>query len=386
MSVRMMDRLRPLGRLGLAAALEGLLVLASAADAQAVRIKDIARVDGVRANQLVGYGLVVGLDRSGDSQRVQFTLQSLTAMLSRMGVRIDPNDLVLRNVAAVMVTASLPPFAAAGTPLDVSVSSIGDARSLAGGTLLLTPLLGVDGKTYGMAQGAVQVGGFGVAGLSGSRKQKGHLNAGRVPSGGTVERAVPILLADGGTLVLNLDRPDFTTARQLAAALNDAKVRLGVTGDEALAKAVSSGTVEVTVPPDRLEQIATFVADLESLDVTPSMVARVVIDGRTGTIVMGADVRISPVAVAHGPLNIEVQEAPEVSQPSPLAAGSSAAVPRSQVDAEEAADALKLVSPGASLASVVDALNALGAKPRDLVQILMAIKAAGALHGELEVL
>lgn len=367
-------------------ALAALTVLGTATDASAVRLKDIARVDGVRPNQLVGYGLVVGLDRTGDSQRVQFTLQSLTAMLSRMGVRIDPNDLVLRNVAAVMVTAALPPFAAPGTPLDVSVSSIGDARSLAGGSLLLTPLLGVDGKTYGMAQGGVQIGGYGVASRSGSRRQKNHLNAGRVPSGGTVERAVPIVLADGGKLLLNLDRPDFTTARQVASVLNKAKAKLGATGDDDIARAVSAGTIEITIPADKTEQVAVFVADLESLDVTPSMVARVVIDGRTGTIVMGANVRISPVAVAHGPLNIEVKEAPEVSQPSPLGAGDTTTTSRSTVTAEEKADALKVVSPGASLASVVDALNALGARPRDLVQILQAIKAAGALHGELEVM
>lgn len=366
------------------AALGALCAVAAAPPASATRIKDVARVDGVRPNQLVGYGLVVGLDRTGDTQRATMTIQSLTAMLSRVGVRVDPDDLILRNVAAVMVTAELPPFAAAGTPLDVTVSSIGDARSLVGGTLLLTPLNGVDGRTYAMAQGALQVGGFGVRGRSGSRLVKNHLNVGRIPAGGLVERPVPIDLAVEGRLRIHLDRPDFTTARRLADAINSAGATLG--GSVEMAKIVSAGTLEVEVPEARADQLALLIADIEVLEVSPDAIARVVINGRTGTIVIGDQVRIAPVAVAHGPLTIEVQESPAVSQPAPASGGTTATVPASAVAAAERPDTLKVVAPGATLADVVRALNALGATPRDLVDILQAMRAAGALQADVEVL
>ena len=361
-------------------------VLLMATPTHAARIKDVARVDGVRPNQLIGYGLVVGLDHTGDSQRSAFTSQSLTAMLSRMGIRIDKGDLLLRNVAAVMVTATLPPFAQPGSTMDISISSIGDAKSLVGGTLVLTPLKGLDGQVYGMAQGPIQVGGYGVEARSGSRRVKNHLNVGRIPHGAILERPVPIQLAADGKLKLHLQDPDFTTAQLLTNAINQAVTQLGAAAGTKIATALSSGTIEVTIPAARATEIPAFVADLEMLAVTPSAVAKVVINGRTGTVVVGADVHISNVAVAHGSLTIEIDEKPETSQPQPMATGTTTVTNNSQITATEQGGVLRTVNEGATLAAVVDALNALGATPRDLIDILQAIKAAGALHATIEVL
>jgi flagellar P-ring protein precursor FlgI len=376
-------KLCPMRKLSITLLIFSLVVLMSLS-AHAVRIKDVARIDGVRTNQLMGYGLVVGLARTGDTQRSTFTLQSLTAMLSRVGVRIDPKALILRNVAAVMVTASLPPLAEPGTPVDVLVSSIGDAMSLVGGTLLMTPLAGIDGETYVMAQGPLQVGGFGARGASGSRTTKNHLNVGRIPSGGIVERAVPIQLSSEGIMKLNLNHPDFSTARALAEAINQAAAQLG--GTPQMALAVTSGTINVTVPAASVGQIASFIGQLEQLDVQPNSVAQVVINGRTGTVVMGSDVRISTVAVAHGALTVSVEEAPGVSQPSAMATGNTQVIAQSTVNVVETPGSLGIIKQGATLADAVNALNALGATPRDLIEILQAIKAAGALHAELKVL
>ncbi|MGM0578351.1 MAG: flagellar basal body P-ring protein FlgI [Myxococcota bacterium] len=373
-----------LRRLGGALALAALVVLALPSAARAARIKDVARVQGVRPNQLVGYGLVVGLERTGDTERSIFTQQSLSAMLSRMGVRIDARELRLRNVAAVMVTAELPSLARPGTPIDVVVSAIGDARSLQGGTLLMTPLDGVDGETYAMAQGPLQIGGFGARGLSGSSLRKGHLNVGRIPSGGTVERAVPVDLAAGGVLRIQLDRPDFGTAREIATAVNEASGDLGGTTD--MAQPADAGVIEVQVPEGRRDRVPVFIAEVEALEVQPDNPARVVINGRTGTVVVGRFVRIDPVAVAHGPLTVRVEEAARVAQPQPLAGGETVVTPESRVEATEEQDALRVVPRGATLEDVVQGLNALGARPRDLVDILQAIHAAGALHAELEVI
>ena len=394
-----MKPMPPLVRGAACAALALALTLPSGAG-EAARLKDIARVEGVRANQLVGYGLVVGLDGTGDTRRVAFTLQSMTAMLSRVGVRADPSSLVLRNVAAVMVTAKLPPFVEHGTPIDASVSSIGDARSLEGGTLILTPLLGVDGQTYAMAQGAIQVGGYSAGGLSGSRVVKNHLNVGRIPGGGLVERAVPVELAEGGELRLVIDRPDFSTAQAVADAVTRSRAapragsgrgRAAPAAEPAAdapspARVLSSGVVSLTIRESERGDLPSLIARLEQLQVTPDAVARVVLNGRTGTIVIGENVRISPVAVAHGGLRVEVEEQPQVSQPGPLARGTTAVTPTSTVRATEASSALKQIKSGATLAAVVSALKALGAKPRDLVEILQAIDASGALQGELEVL
>jgi flagellar P-ring protein FlgI len=362
-----------------------LLALLVATPTHAARIKDVARIDGVRPNQLIGYGLVVGLDHTGDSKRSSFTSQSLAAMLSRMGIRIDKGDLLLRNVAAVMVTATLPPFAQPGTAMDISVSSIGDAKSLVGGTLVLTPLKGLDGQVYGMGQGPIQVGGYGVQARS-SRRVKNHLNVGRIPQGAIIERPVPIQLAEDGKLKLHLQIPDFATAQLLTNAVNGAAAQLGGRAGTKLAKALSSGTIEVTIPGGRTGEIPAFIADLEVLTVTPNAVAKVVINGRTGTVVVGANVHIAAVAVAHGSLTIEVNDKSDVSQPRARAAGNTAVTTASDITATEEAGALKVIKEGATLASVVDALNALGATPRDLVDILQAIKAAGALHATIEVL
>jgi flagellar P-ring protein precursor FlgI len=361
-----------------------LVLLAMASPVHAVRIKDIGRAAGVRGNQLVGYGLVVGLDRTGDTQRSAFTLQSLAAMLSRLGVRIDPKDLVLRDVAAVMVTATLPALAKPGTPMDVTVSAIGDARSLVGGTLILTPLLAINGQTYAMAQGPIQVGGFGAVGRSGSRIVQNHLNVGRVPSGGLVERAVPVELAAGGVLRIQLDRPDFATAKAITQAVEGAAAALG--GAAGMAKTIDAGVIEITVPAGRQEGIADFIAEVEVLSVTPDFPAKVVINGRTGTVVIGEDVQIGAVAVSHGPLTIEIRESPVVSQPGPLAGGQTAVAPRSAVSAASGKPKLELVAPGTTLQTVVRSLNALGASPRDLVEILQAMHTAGAIHAELVVL
>ena len=366
------------------AAVLSILLLAMPRDAAAVRIKDVARVEGVRTNQLIGYGLVVGLDRTGDTQRSAFTVQSLTAMLSRLGIRIDPKQLLLRNSAAVMVTATLPALAQPGTPINVVVSSIGDARSLVGGMLLLTPLRGVDGKTYAMSQGSVQVSGYGASGSSGSRVQRGHLNAGRVPGGAIVERTVPIQLSEGGTLTLQLDRPDFSTARKMVASINGAAAGLGGAAD--MARLVDGGRIKIVVPEQFADSPAEFIAQIEVLSVEPDVVARVVINGRSGTIVLGEQVRIATVAISHGSLTIEVTETPTVSQPAPLSAGTTATTTTSQITVAEQRGTVRMVPAGAALADVVAALNALGATPRDLVDILQAIEAAGALHAHLEVI
>lgn len=356
-----------------------------AGEAWATRIKDIAHVDGVRPNQLVGYGLVVGLDGTGDTKRATMTTQSLAAMLSRMGVRIDPEQLHLRNVAAVMVTAMLPPMSQPGSGVDVVVSSIGNARSLFGGTLMLTPLKGLDGRTYAVAQGPLQVGGFGAEGSSGSRFQKNHLNVGRVASGALVEQSVPITIGDGEYIMIQIDAPDFTTAEVVAKAINDAGGTLG--GGANMALPMSAAEVRVTVPAARKAALASFIAAIEVLEVQPDTVAKVVLNSRTGTVVLGDNVRISTVAVAHGGLTIEVGETPQVSQPTaPFGAGTTVRTTQSTVKATEQGDSLKLVQAGATLGDVVKALNTLGATPRDLIDILQAIKAAGALHGELEVL
>ncbi len=348
--------------------------------AQAARIKDVAQFEGARINQLVGYGIVVGLDGTGDTWQTTFTEQSLAAMLSRMGVRIDPHQLRLRNVAAVMVTANLPPFARPGTRIDVSVSSIGDARSLEGGVLLVTPLRGVDGKTYAVAQGAIQVGGYEARGRTGSRRRKNHLNVGRVPRGATVERALDVDLVSDGKLRLHLLEPDLTTATAIAKAIDEAL------GNDDAARVENAGSVVVAVPADAAKDPMGFAARIEAIEVQPDAPARVVINERTGTVVLGEHVRIAPVAVAHGGLTVEVTERISVSQPGALSGGSTVAVPQSSVRAKEAGGALHMVQGGATLADLVRALNALGATPRDLVEILQAIAAAGALQARLEVL
>ncbi len=345
--------------------------------ARADRLKDLARISSVRANQLVGFGLVVGLKGTGDTERVSFTLQPVLSMLKRMGILVDPSQIRLRNVAAVIVTAELPPFARNGDRVDVTVASMGDAKSLAGGVLVQTPLKGADGAVYAVAQGNLSVGGFSAGGRSGTSVRKNHDTVGRIPNGALVERELGLKL-DGAEITYSLRRADFTTAARVAQAIS------GKVGEGA-AKAVDPATVVVKVPDEFKEDVVGFVASLEALEVQPDEIARVVVNERTGTVIMGQEVRIGTVAIAHGGLTIRIQESQEVSQPAPLGKGDTVAADRTKVQVKEARGSLKLVERGTSLADVVAGLNALGVTPRDLVAILQAIAASGAMNAELVV-
>ncbi|AJE02390.1 flagellar basal body P-ring protein FlgI [Geobacter pickeringii] len=347
--------------------------------ALAIRIKDIASFDGVRDNQLIGYGLVVGLNGTGDSDQTKFPVQSLANVLERMGVTVNRGDITVKNVAAVMVTAELHPFAKQGTKLDVLVSSVGDSKSIAGGTLLMTPLKGADGQVYAVAQGGVLTNSFSYGGQAASA-QKNHPTAGRVPNGALVERELPNALAGRGELRLNLNQPDFTTASRIAQAVNDHfKVKLAAAGDP--------GSVVLTLPESYQGRVVEFVADMERLEVRPDALAKVVLNERTGTIVIGDNVRISTVAVSHGNLTLYIKETPQVSQPAPFSrTGETAVVPRTQVKVSEDGGGLAVVKEGANIGEVVRALNALGVTPRDLIGILQAIKAAGAMQADLSVI
>ncbi len=357
-----------------------LLIMLAPLGASAARIKDIASFDGVRDNQLIGYGLVVGLNGSGDSDQTKFPVQSLTNLLERSGVTIKRSDITVKNVAAVMVTAVLPPFAKQGTRIDVLVSSMGDAKSLAGGTLLMTPLKGGDSQVYAVAQGAVLTNSFSYGGQAAS-VQKNHPTAGRVPEGALVERELPNILADRNQIRLNLHQPDFTTASRLAAAIN-AKFHSSV------AVCNDPGSVLLTVPVRYGGNMVEFAAALEGLEVRPDAPARVVLNERTGTIVIGSAVRISTVAVSHGNLTLLIKETPKVSQPQPFSTtGETVVVPRTTIKVkEEKSGGLAVLKEGANIGDVVKALNAIGVSPRDLIGIMQAIKAAGALQGELTII
>lgn len=364
-------------KLSLTLALVSLLLLA-AGPAQAVRIKDMASFKGVRGNQLVGYGLVVGLNGTGDKSATTFTVQGLANMLTRMGVRVTPDQVKVKNVAAVMVTASLPPFARVGQRLDVTLSSLGDSTSLGGGTLIMTPLKGMDGNTYVMAQGPVSVGGFLAAGEAASVR-KNHPTVGRIPRGGTVERELPFTFKEMNQLEINLDTPDFTTAARVAAAVNR-----GVPGVQA--QAIDPSTIKLTMPPHEAMDRVALVAKLENLKIQPDILAKVVVEERTGTVVMGEAVRISKVAVTSGALSISIAETEQVSQPLPFSEGQTVVTPQTEVQVGEQKAKLQVVDGGVSIGEVVKALNALGATPRDLITILQAIRAAGALQAELEII
>ena len=343
------------------------------------RIKDIADVEGVRENQLVGYGLVVGLDGSGDSLRNSvFTRQSLTAMLEEFNVNTRDANLNTRNVAAVMVTANLPAFATAGTRMDVTVSAIGDASSLQGGMLIATPLIDSNGQAYAVAQGPVAVGGFEAAGDA-AVITRGVPTNGRIANGALIEREVRFDLAGRSSIRLALRNPDFTTARRTAQAIN---AYLGA----GAAQATDPATVVLTRPASFSGDMIDLIAEVEQLQVEPDLPARIVIDEGTGTIVMGAQVRVSTVAIAQGNLTITVTETPVASQPAPFSGGETEVLPRTQVTAEEDDAQLGIVQEGVTLQELVDGLNALGVSPRDLITILHAIKAAGALQAEIEVL
>ncbi len=364
---------------GAALCLCWLIALAwGATAAPAVRIKDIARVQGERHNQLVGYGLIVGLEGTGDSAQVAFTNQAVRNLVSRFGNRPDISaQMKTKNTAAAMLTADLPPFAKPGDSIDVVVSSLGDARSLQGGILLQAPLQGADGRVYAVAQGSVSIGGF-AAGGAGAQVTKNHPTVGRVPNGALVEEAPPTVTASEGVIRLSLLQPDSATAVAMSRAINQAV-------PEAAAGALDAGTVIVPLPDSYRGKQTEFLAALQGLTVAVDAPARVVINERTGTIVVGGPVTILPVVVAHGSLTVEVKTTASVSQPPPLSPGQTVVTPQSQVSASEGTAALAPLG-AATVDDLVRALNALHATPRDLIAILQAIKQAGALNAELEVL
>ena len=364
----------------LAAALAGALTTALPAQAAASRIKDIASIEGVRQNQLVGYGIVVGLNGTGDTlNNSPFTKQSGTAMLERLGVNIRGANMRTANMAAVIVTANLPPFSAQGTRIDITVSSLGDAKSLQGGTLLATPLLGADGEVYAVAQGSVAISGFSAEGEA-SKITRGVPTVGRVAGGALIEREIEFALRAQKSVRLALRNPDFTTARRMAAVIND------FMGADT-AEPTDPSTVTLQVPPNFRGNMVQLITEIEQLRVDPDQGARVVIDERSGIIVMGKDVRVSTVAVAQGNLTVTVTEQPVVSQPNPLSQGQTVVAPRTGVSVSTGeGNKLALVKEGVTLRELVDGLNALGIGPRDLISILQAIKAAGALQADIEVM
>jgi flagellar P-ring protein precursor FlgI len=353
-----------------------LMFCSSQAGAESVRLKDIASFSGVRSNQLVGYGLVVGLSGTGDQRGSQFTVQSIANMLENMGVRVSRDELRPQNVAAVMVTAKMPASAKPGSTLDVAVSSIGDAESLQGGVLLMTPLKGIDGKVYALAQGSLTLGGFQAAGQAGEVTQNTTTVA-RIPEGAVVERQVPFEFNTQQEISINLDMQDFSTTQRVVERINQT---LG--GDYSRAEDISSISLQI---PDKFKgNLVPLMASLENLTVSPDSRARVVVDEKTGTVVMGGNVRLSPVAVAQGNLQVTIEERPEVSQPAPFSPGETVVVPRTDIEVEEEEQKLTMLS-GAKLQELVDGLNAIGATPRDLISILRTLKSSGALHAELEV-
>lgn len=341
-----------------------------------VRIKDLADVEGVRSNQLVGVGIVMGLQGTGDKGTM--ATQMIRNLMSQFGVTLNDKAVKSKNVAVVTITADLPPFARPGQRIDVTVSTMGDAKSLQGGTLLQVPLKGADGAVYAVAQGPVMVGGFAAGGAAAS-VSKNVVTVGRVPGGAIVERDVQTdFTLMGRQVSLLLRNPDFTTSDRMARAINSA---FG-----AVAFAVDAGRVAVNVPPQYAASPASFLARIEGLSLRPDSAARVAVNERTGTVVMGGDVRISSVAVAHGNLTVQVTESPEVVQPQPFAGGRTAVQPRTDVQAQESAAQLIALDSTSTVKELVDALNSVGASPRDVIAILQAVKEAGALHGELVVM
>jgi flagellar P-ring protein precursor FlgI len=356
-----------------------ILILLSQFLLSATRIKDIAYIKGVKGYQVIGYGLVVGLNGTGDSRRVNFTIQSVVSMLKKFGITVvEPDLLRMRNVAAVMVTATIPPFAKEGSTVDVIVSSIGDATSLHGGTLLMTPLVGPDGTIYATAQGPVSVGGFDIRGALGTRYKRNFTTAGRVPNGAIVEKPVPINLIKNSKVEIILYQPDFTTARRIAQVINDYF-------KSQIAFAVDASSVSVDVPDEFRgeDKIVSFISEIEMLEVQPDAIARVVINERTGTVVVGENVTISPVAISHGAIHIEVQAIPVISQPAPFSKGQTVVTQMTTISVYQDTTVVTAIQGAATVQDIARALNALKVLPRDIIAIFQALKEAGALKAEL---
>lgn len=357
-----------------------LFILGYATCVSGARIKDIASFKGVRSNQLVGYGLVIGLNGTGDGQSTEFTTQTLANMMERLGIHTLPDKIKVDNVAGVIVTANLPPFSKKGSTLDVLVSSIGDATSLQGGTLVMTSLKGADNNIYAVAQGALLVGGFASSGAAGGGVQKNHPTVARIPGGALIEREIAFDFNTLADITIALDRPDFTTALRVSDAINNT---LGIKN----AIPVDAGTVKIKIPETYAGNHVTLVSSLEQIEIQPDMEARIVLSERTGTVIMGEKAMISPIAIAHGNLSVEIKERKDVSQPAPFSEGETVVTPDTEVNITEENNKLLLISPEkADIGSVVKALNAIGVSPRDLITVFQAIKASGALQAELEII
>lgn len=355
-----------------------MLIFTFAVPLHAARVKDVATVGGVRDNQLIGYGLIIGLNGTGDKKGTEFTIRSVTSMLTKMGITIDPSVVSVKNVAAVMVTAKLPPFAKKGSRIDVIVSSIGDSTSLQGGTLLFTPLKGANQMVYAIAQGPVSLGGY-VGGGGGDSVQKNHSTVGRITDGAIIEREVEMDLNSKKDLNITLRNHDFSTAVRLADIVNQ-NLKQGI------AYPKDSGTVVISIPPEYENRAIELIAAIENLDVRVDTPARIILNERTGTVVMGENVRISTVAISHGSLTIQVKTQLEVSQPDAFSKGKTVIVPQEEVSVKEQEARLMVLQSGVTVDEVVRALNSVGVTPRDLIAILQAIKAGGALQADLEII
>lgn len=354
------------------------LMSTSIASSNAVtRIKDVAKVQGVRSNQLVGYGLVMGLNGTGDSNKIEQTIQSLANMLKTFGVTVSASQIEAKNVAAVMVTAELPAFVKPGDKIDMTVSSMGDAKSLQGGMLLQTPLRAANGQVYAVGQGPVSTGGFSASG-GGSSQSKNFPTVGMTTNGAIVERDVPVQLVTNGAITLSVSQPDFTTANRISTAIDN---QFG-----SIASARDPGTVVVNVPDQYTGNLVGFIAALEELYITPDQVAKIIINERTGTIVMGAKIAVDEVAVAHGGLSVRITKSQDISQPPPLSGGVTAPVNNTAVDVKEDKANMMVLPATSNVGDVVNALNGIGATPRDIISILQAMKAAGALHADLQII
>ena len=356
------------------------IALSQSAAGSGARLKELASIEGVRDNQLVGYGLVVGLAGTGDKRQTVFSAQSLTNLLERMGVSINPSAIQVKNVAAVLLTATLPPYAQPGTRIDITASAVGDAQNLQGGQLLMAPLKGADGQVYAVAQGPVVTGGF-VAGKGGNSQTVNHPTVGRIPSGAIVERVAPSP-APNGKIRLQLQHADFTTASRIADAI---KQRV-TPGPVLSAKAENSALVAVDVPPLYTQRQVEFISEMENLIVEADRRARIIINERTGTIVLGKEVKISPVAILHGSLSVEIQTSLAVSQPAPLSQGKTEVVPQTGVTAKEEKAKNLVLRQGATVEELVKAVLSIGSTPRDIIAILQNLKAAGALEADIEVI